>query len=193
MKNTYDRLLIENLLTKPHGFNWSVQGLGMMRLYLSQAVRLHIWDGALRVPGVSAIHSHPWDLQSRVIAGRYKQHRYQVLAENATATYAEQFNLALIKCGEGACVMGEPTKLYMIEMPLEIYAAGEAYAQSKEEIHLSLPEDGTVTMVERTFHEDRDHARVFWRGQGGWVDAEPREATRKEIEEVTGRALRTWF
>lgn len=193
MKGTYDRLLIENILTRPHGFDWSVQGLGMMRMYLSQAVRLHIWDGALRVPGVSAIHSHPWDLQSRIVAGRYKQHRYQLLADNATHTYAEQFNVALIQCGEHAGVVEEPTKLYMIEMPLEIYAAGEGYLQSKEEIHLSLPDDGTVTLVERTFHEDRDHARVYWRGAGGWVDAKPREATKEEVEEITQRALRTWF
>lgn len=193
MKGTYDRLLIENILTKPHGFGWSVQGLGMMRMYLSDAVRLHIWDSALRVPGVSAIHSHPWDLQSRVIGGRYKQHRYQLLAPEATHAYAEQFNVALIKCGENAGVVGEPTTLYMIEMPLEVYAAGEGYLQKQEEIHLSLPEDGTVTLVERTFHEDRDHAAVYWRGVGGWVDAKPREATKEEVEEITQRALRTWF
>src|SRR5579859_3298084 len=54
---------------------------------------------------------------------------------------------------------------------------GQTYHQEKDEIHESLPFDGTVTLVTRTFTADRDHARVFWRGTGDFVTAEPRAAT----------------
>lgn len=186
------RLLVENILRRPGGFDWQVQGLGMMRLYLSEEVRLHIWDSSLKVPGVSAIHSHPWDLRSTVIAGRYKQHRfvpvkpYQVLP-------GEKFKCVSICCGKDACMTGDPIEIELAEQPLEVYSEGMSYAQANDEIHLSCPEDGTVTLIERTFYEDRDHANVYWRGKGGWVDAKPRAATTEEVAIVTARALETWL
>lgn len=189
--DSHVRLLVENILKHPREFSWSVQGLGMMRTYLSQAVRLHIWDSALRIPGVSAIHSHPWDLQSVVVAGRYRQHRYVVPTWKGARP--EEFNLVRIQCGEHACTVGEPQKVFLEEQPLELYLEGDTYAQTADEIHLSCPEDGTVTLVTRTFKDDRDHANVLWRGIGGWVDAKPRAATVDEVEAVTRRSLQTWF
>lgn len=187
------RLLVENILKHPKDFEWSVQGLGMMRVYLSQAVRLHIWDSALKVPGVSPLHTHPWNMKSTVVAGRYKQHRYITELELNPLNKGEEFNMVEIKCGENACTMQEPQKISLVKCPLEIYKEGESYTQDSEEIHLSCPEDGTVTLVERTFKADRDHAKVFWRGKGGWVDAKPRPAEAHEVQDVTSRALRVWF
>lgn len=187
------RLLVENILKHPKDFEWSVQGLGMMRVYLSQAVRLHIWDSALKVPGVSPLHTHPWDMTSTVVAGRYKQHRYFEDSDPMARELGEEFNVVTIKCGENACTMEEPKKVRLIEAPLEIYKEGASYFQNNNEIHLSCPEDGTVTLVERTFKADRDHAKVFWRGKGDWVDAKPRPAEPHEVQEVTDRALRIWF
>lgn len=190
----YTRLCVENILRHPKEFKWSVQGLGMMRLYLSDAVRLHIWDSCLRVPGASPLHNHPWDLDSLVIAGKYRQHRYRVVeAKDCYGNPNEEFNMSTIQCGEQACTMTDPEKVFLQEDPLEIYIEGQKYHQDKNEIHVSCPEDGTVTIVSRTFHEDRDHALVLWRGRGGWVDAKPRPATPEEIAEVTQRALTTWF
>ena len=187
----HTRLLVKNILERPAGFDWSVQGLGMMRIYLSDEVRLHIWDSRLKVPEVSAIHSHPWDLRSAVVAGRYKQHRY-VLCERWTMG-SEQFNCARIKCGEDASVVEDTGPFYLLEKELEIYTQGDEYLQSEDEIHLSCPEDGTVTLVTRTFSKDRDHADVYWRGRGGWVDAKPRPATEEEVRAVTRYALEAWF
>lgn len=185
------RLLVENILRHPHGFKWSVQGLGMMRMYLSETVRLHIWDSALKVPGVSAIHSHPWDLHSVIVAGRYRQHRY--LPPMRSNAVPSEFNCVEIQCGEDACVTAIPTTIPLVEGGLEVYPEGYEYTQAKDEIHLSCPEDGTVTLVTRTFHADRDHAKVYWRGRGEWVDAKPRAATPEEVEQITQRALLTWF
>lgn len=185
----FDKLLVKNILENPHDFKWSVQGLGMMRVYLSKAVRLHIWDSALKIPGVSALHTHPWHLKSFVIAGRYKQHRYT----KGFASFAESFNEVTIKCGENACVVGEPATIHLIEHDLEIYTEGDRYQQSADEIHLSLPEDGTVTIVERTFTKDTEHAHIYWRGTGSWVDAKPRPASPEEVESISTRALERWF
>lgn len=185
------RLLVENILRNPKEFQWTVQGLGMMRLYLSQEVRLHIWDSSLKIPGVSPIHDHPWDLESTIVVGKMKQHRYTVPTYREQVT--ETFKYAKIKCGEEACTMEEPKEIELVENLLEVYPEGQVYRQKKDEIHISLPEDGTVTLVKRTFHEDRDHALVFWRGKGGWVDAVPRNAKISEVEEVCNRSLQTWF
>lgn len=81
----------------------------------------------------------------------------------------------------------------LIEQPIEIYTEGMSYKQTKDEIHYSIPEDGTVTIITRTFHEDRDHAMVYWRGKGGWVDAKPRPAEKNEVLLVAQRALEMWF
>lgn len=204
------RMLVENILRNPEGNGWQVQGLGMLRCYLDEAkrFRLHIWDNALRVPGVSAIHNHPWDLKSTVIAGCYKQHRY-VTGGTERFEYLkkwgapEAYNQVTIKCGEEAAVVAEPTKVLMFEEPLEVYIGRVAgavtqlddYTQKANEIHLSLPSDGTVTLVERTVPEgkDPDHACVYWRGKGPWVNAKPRPATETELYSVTKRALAYWF
>jgi len=186
----YTKLLVETILKYPVVSQWSVQGLGMMRMYLSPEIRLHVWDSSLKVPGASAIHNHPWDLDSLVVAGRYKQHRY---SSPKYGLVTEEFNCSLIKCGEEACVMEEPTKVMLAELALEVYRQDATYHQDKDEIHFSCPEDGTVTLVKRKFHEDRDHAKVFWRGSGKWVDAKPRQATVEEVIAVTQRALTTWF
>lgn len=189
---SYTKILVQNILAHPREFLWSVQGLGMMRVYLSDDVRLHIWDDSLKVPGVTALHTHPWHLHSTIIAGIYRQRRYVVTDAERSAN-VEGFNVVTIKCGEEASMKSKPTKVYLIEQPQETYREGETYMQTSNEIHQSFPENGTVTIVKRSFLKDRDHAQVFWRGTTGWVDAAPRPATLSEIESITIRALKTWF
>lgn len=187
----YTKLLVENILKHPLEFKWSVQGLGLLRIYLSQEIRLHVWDSRLKVPEVSAMHTHPWDLESLVIAGKYKQYRY--VEKMYPSQLMETFKFATIKCGEEACTMEAPQEIELSENAIETYLQGMTYSQHKDEIHLSMPEDGTVTIIKRTFHKDRDHAKVYWRGKGGWVDAKPREATKEEILSVTSYSLKAWF
>lgn len=188
----YTKILVENILKHPLQFDWSRQGLGMLRIYLSEEVRLHIWDSSLKISGASPIHDHPWDLESLIVVGRMRQHRY-IIPEYNIPAYAQKFNYAVFQCGEKAHTTETPTEVSLVEEPLEIYTEGMTYTQKKDEIHWSMPEDGTVTIVKRTFHEDRDHARIFWRGKGGWISAEPRPATKEEIELVTRRSLEMWF
>ena len=181
------KLLIENILRHPKEFHWSTQGLGMLRIYLAQHTRLHIWDRSLLVPGVSPVHTHPWDFKSTVVVGLMRNTRF------IEASSGERWNRVLIKCGEDACTMGEPEQILMQEQLSEQYREGDEYQQASTEIHLSHPEDGTVTIVERVFKPDTEHAYVYWRGKGAWVDAKPRPATPDEVQSVTQRALETWF
>lgn len=53
------KLFVKTILSNPENFKWSIQGLGMLRVYLSDEVRLHIWDSRFKVPGVSPLHNHP--------------------------------------------------------------------------------------------------------------------------------------
>jgi hypothetical protein len=184
------KLLVKNILQHPHGFHWQVQGLGMLRIYLEPATRLHVWDRALLVPGASPLHDHPWDFTSQVIAGRMVNHRFVRVVEPVSGV-GEDWNCVQIKCGEGAHTIGDPTTVKLIRKEAESYGEGAFYTQTANEIHWSLPEDGTVTMCHR--RGSGDHANVFWRGKGPWVDAKPRTATRQEIKRVTQRALELWF
>lgn len=85
----------------------------------------------------------------------------------------------------------EPVRLH--RMICERYFAGNSYSQKHDEIHESQPEDGTVTIVVRSFKQDTEHARVYWPKGNEWVSAEPRPATEKEVIDITRASLARWF
>lgn len=203
------RLLVKAILTSPYDLKWSVQGLGMLRTYLNDALRLHIWVSDFKIPGVSPIHDHPWHLDSYVVAGVYRQRRYTIKDKDflnrpidessptfqagVRAGLIEKFGTASIKCGEGAFKTSDVHQVWVERGLEEEYHQGRSYYQHKDEIHESFPLDGTVTLVTRTFTPDREHARIFWRGNGDWVDAAPRPASAEEIKLGTQKALAWWY
>ena len=69
-------MLTVGILDNASSYKWSVQGFGMLRLYIRKVGRLHIWDNELRYPGVSVIHNHSWDLESTIIVGAIRNTRY---------------------------------------------------------------------------------------------------------------------
>jgi hypothetical protein len=184
--------LVRAVLSSPDKLKWSVQGLGMLRTYLSKEVRLHIWDSSPKVYNVSPLHTHPWHLDSYIVTGELRQCRYK-LADVPNAAGSLPYNMATIKCGENACTMSDPVKVGLFRWPMESYTEGMTYHQDNTEIHESLPADGTITLVTRTFTEDTEHAQVFWQGNGGFVSAEPRAATPEEVLQITQNALARWF
>lgn len=188
------KLIVRKILERSDAYDWSIQGLGMLRMYLndksqSNMLRLHVWDSRYKVVNVSPIHDHPWDFESVIVAGAVKQTRYM---ENAGGYSKQLFNFCTIKCGAGACTLSEKTEILLSPF-YEEYREGQTYTQKKSEIHESFPEDGTVTLVSRSFGEKRDEARVFWRGDGEFVSAEPRPATPDEVVAITQNALTRWF
>lgn len=176
------QLLLRKILENPSGLDWSIQGFGMLRLYLSKEIRLHLWNSQFSVPGVSLIHTHPWDFESEVIVGEIENTRYLRDLEGVS------HGCAVIRCGSGGGILQTLPRVGLRAGPPEYYRAGTRYVQKAEEIHQSKPSDGTVTVVSRKFRPDADHALVFWES-GDWVTAEPRQATRVEINTFVATSL----
>lgn len=185
-KMLYDS--VRAILAHPGGHQWSLQGFGMLRLYLSKNTRLHVWNSNFAVPNFSPIHDHPWDFSSLIIVGEIRQHRYIKLSRMMPAM-CEEFLHTKIKCGPGGGpVEDRADPIYLRRGPLETYRPGDVYEQKAHELHESLPVDGTVTIISRDFLADAEHATVAWRS-GPWVSAEPRPATPAEVHGITQRAL----
>lgn len=188
-----NKLLVKNILEKADQYNWTLQGLGMLRLYLSDEVRLHVWDDRYKVPNVSALHDHPWDFESTIIAGAVNQYRYDIAYPFYGTEGLLPAWMVTIKCGVGAEVLTGARAVFLHRHSKEMYVEGDKYTQRSEEIHESLPLRGTVTIVERKFCGNRENARVFYMEGSEWVSAEPRPATREEVRRITEHALARWF
>lgn len=186
--NNHEKQLVKAILTSPTRLKWSAQGLGMLRTYLSPEVRLHIWDSSLKVYGASPLHTHPWHLHSRIVAGELRQIRY-----TPDDKHGQPYKKQRILCGPGTCVQSPVEEVKLAASLWERYLEGMEYTQTADEIHESLPVDGTVTLVTRTFLADANHADVYWQGGGDFVSAEPRHATPEEVQFVTQSALNRWF
>jgi hypothetical protein len=185
---------------------WSLQGFGMLRLYLSSDVRLHVWSDADIAEGVSEIHDHPWDFTSHVISGVVQNTRYRVdfprsnspdptVTDNplmpwgrSKPTHWEE----KIKCGPGGGALGDERLVVLVAQPVEVIKAGGTYSQRAYEVHDSAPSNGAVTVIHRSFHQDTEHARVFYPIGEKWGSAEPRPATAEEVHRIVGLALEVW-
>lgn len=187
--------LVKTILENASAFKWSLQGLGMLRLYLSTEVRLHVWDSRYAVPNVSTVHDHPWSFESYVVAGQVHQFRYKETtpADGQLWAESEPYLFSVLQCGPGGCAKTQPQPIRLCKMQRERYWEDCSYVQTHDEIHESIPEDGTVTIVTRTFREDTEHARVFWPYGTDWVSAEPRPAMPAEVYSITSNALNRWF
>lgn len=192
MKDRVTKALVRHLLEHPDSIEWTLQGFGMLRCYLEPEVRLHVWDDRYKAPGVSELHTHPWNFHSLVVAGEVHNHRFVESDGSREGTHqAIPRKRQTIRCGEGGGLVGDPVDVILSEEPTETYCEGEGYTQLAEEIHRSVPANGTVTIIEREFKPDTEHAYVYF--QGEWGTAEPRLATPEEIEAILGNALETWF
>jgi hypothetical protein len=194
-----------HILEHAHDFEWSLQGFGMLRFYLTQELRLHVWDSRYRVENVSGVHTHPWHFDSTVLSGRVEQYRYTKRVGHGALTgdpKSVDFDEYLLKAGMGGHLDSPPAPVtltpqwdYSNESGLEVVEAGQLYSQAYDEIHLSLPEDGTVTIVQRKIavRGQTDHAFVYVSAGQEWVSAEPRMATSDEVEDICTAALTRWF
>lgn len=178
------KMLVKAILEHATVFNWSLQGFGMLRLHLSDEIRLNVWDRRYRVPNVSLIHNHPWNFESTVIAGSLHNVRY--------CSGTTPYSFGLIKPGPGGGLLQELGIVNLDNCFPEIYREGDSYTQYHDEIHISQPTDGTVTLNLRT-RVGEDTAHVYWPSGTDWVSAEPRKATDAEVNDITGAALRRWF
>jgi hypothetical protein len=177
------QLFARKLLEQAEHYEWSLQGLGMFRLYLSRAVRLHVWDSRFAVPNVSTIHDHPWHFSSLVLSGQLTN-RILEQTEGEPTHHRQR-----LLCGVGGHLLGEKEDVRLELGALEIYQIGDRYHEDARDLHESNPEDGTITLVRREFLKDPDHALVCFPLGTEWVSAEPRPATREEVRAMAKLAL----
>lgn len=180
---------VKFILENAGKFKWSIQGMGMLRLYMGNT-RLHIWDQSYANPGVSMIHDHAqWALRSTIIAGELINQRYAGYdSPLQKGRYLRAYNYATLKAGYGCKFMESPKRIWLRELEPEYYMAGDTYSQQPNEIHETKPCGIVITMMEKT-PTDTDTARVFWPVWEQWGTAEPREATPSEINDITAKAL----
>jgi len=181
------RELAQHILTNANAFEWSLQGMGLLRLHLPNHCRLHVWDSRFRKPGVSMIHDHlQWGLHSTILAGVMTNRRY---VEDANGTEVMHMT---IKPVYGYFKKSEPAGIRLRALPAEFYRPGETYSQEPNEIHETDADDGTVTFMRKSPTTD-ESARVFWPLGQEWGSAEPRIATAGEVTAITEHALKRWF
>lgn len=182
--NDAAQTLVRFILENADKFEWSLQGLGMLRLYLTKDIRLHVWDLRFAFPGASPIHDHlQWGLTSFVIAGRITNYRFIEAADG------DEYLYSTLKPGYGCYFKHDPLPIKLHKCAAETYTAGMTYSQRPEEIHWSVPENGTVTLMRKEPTADADSARVFWPAGEAWGSAEPRRATAEEVRAITAHAL----
>lgn len=170
--NEIARKLVRKLITDLSQ-DWSLQGFGMLRMYLDKETRLHIWNHGSAVPDVSDIHDHPWGFTSTIICGSVTNQLF-VIDE---ATKANNMLRQEIVCGPGGHSVGTPTPVHLDEHSQRTYGPGESYSQRADQLHRTIAAPGTVTIVKRYFLENTENARVCFPLGTEWVSAEPHVAT----------------
>lgn len=167
---------VHQIFNEMDKFEWSIQGFGFMRTYLDddEIHRLHIWTNEYRVKNVSDIHDHPWDFESKIIAGVLINNRYKVTPDKF-GSYKQQ------KIRPGAAKMlGEPTGCSLDVLQKETYFEGGRYSQKATEVHRTELYGSAISIIKRDFIGDREQALSYYKADEKWVDAKPRPATRKE-------------
>lgn len=192
---------VKKILQHPLEHEWTLQGFGMLRWHLSDEYRLNIWDDRFRVPNVSMIHTHPWNFDSLVVAGRLDNIRLREKLKSDDNLSIE----ANLRSGgnlhkRGKIVPGvnnvglefdSEEEVWLFHSKTEKLSEGCVYHQEAEEIHASYPVNGSVTLNHRV-RVGEDIAFVYW-NTDKWISAKPRVATIEEIVVITKYSLEKWF
>ena len=178
--------LVRSILDRYQSYTWTVQGFGMARMKIADVGRIHVWDSRLRTQLVSDVHAHPWSLKSTIISGELINQRFVV------ADHGLPYLHSRIATGEGGGLIGETGEVFLEAATPEFYPAGAIYRQSAEEIHRSIPMDGTVTLLERQMGEPLQETSVYWPQGTHWVSAEPCPAQEWQLSQVIQYALARW-
>lgn len=180
------RTAVRFILENAAKFEWSLQGMGMLRLYMGNT-RLHIWDHSYAAPGVSMIHDHlQWGLRSTIVAGHLVNQRYAECEQPSAV--ADPYEYVTLKAGYGCMIVEEPKRIWLRALPPEHYGPGDTYSQEPREVHETKAQGVCITMMQK-LPTGTDLARVFWPLGEKWGSAEPRKATPEEVAAITAKAL----
>ncbi len=190
------KVLVKKILENAINYEWSIQGFGMLRLYLEDEIRLHIWDTRYKIKDVSIIHTHPWNFHSYVIAGILFNQDWKEVSLDDPFHFG--FWRQEIITGEQATATPQNKTILVgaIIDKIKYYGEGDTYYQDMTIPHQTCYEDGTVTIIERDSRLDNNFAYSYWNeefGPNGWVSAAPRKATEAEILDIVENSLEKFF
>lgn len=166
--------------------DWSVQGFGVVRLFIRNIGRLHIWDDTLRYPDVSMVHTHSWDLRSTIVCGKLMNTRYHETIFGFAPRFPHKKQRLIT--GYNTQMVSPVVDVDLITENPEFYGPGDVYAQHAREIHRTDAVNGTVTIMERTEIENGE-ADVYWPAGCTWGTAKPRKATPDEVRTTALKAI----
>lgn len=172
------QLLTMAILDRADAYHWSIQGFGVLRLYVRDLGRIHIWDSTQRFTNTSMIHTHSWDLSSTIVAGWLVNKLY--VEDDILGV---PYNRVHLLTGYDSKLLADPEPVRLFEKSHYTYHPGDSYAQHRNEIHETDAADGTVSVMLRK--EDVDgEADVYWRQGAEWGTAKPRPATQDEVRKA---------
>src|SRR6476469_8116915 len=114
---------LDYLFEHPLDFPWSIQGLGMLRLYLNDRDRLSIWHNSGRVLDATPIHDHYWGFESHILAGKLINNRY-IRSEKGGL-----YSRFRIVTGENTALLEGPEDDLLLLASRWHYYPGEVYTQ----------------------------------------------------------------
>ena len=173
------KAVVRNVLQKPQGYDWTVQGLGMLRCHPwgTPDFRLNVWHRDFLRTGVSDVHDHPWHFTSWIVTGRMFNCRW--IEKPMGTVGALPYLMKTVNCGEDYGD-GVVTTTFLQPVTPENYFEGMRYSQEADEIHFTNFDNGTITINHRQRVKGQA-ARIFWPAGEKWVDAAPRDASLAEI------------
>lgn len=181
--------LVRSILERWKAYEWTIQGFGFARTKIADIGRIHIWDSRLATDLVSTMHTHPWPLRSTIISGELLNQRFAHTELPNPLVYMH----SRLKTGEGGGLIDEAEAIGLEAAAPEFYTAGDAYSQLPDEIHRTIAQDGTVTLLERPQGPPLEEASVFWPAGTSWVSAEPRKPQGDwELQPIITLALARW-
>jgi hypothetical protein len=184
MDNGLDKALVHQVLVHAEAYPWVLQDIGLLGLRLDQhrEYRLHLWDPSSCV-GEPPIHDHPFDFESRIIAGEMINTRYS--EDQAGIEYRR------IRYAPDNEDDRRTTDTVRLSGTVTTYTESGHYVQLAHELHDSRQIPGTVTIIRRTF-KDVGELTVCLPDDAPWVSGRSRPATSDEVKQFAAKAL-TWF
>jgi hypothetical protein len=183
--------LVQSILQRWRSYEWTVQGFGFARTKIADVGRIHIWDSRLANELVSTAHTHPWPLRSTIISGELINLRLQEVEPHVPGM---PYMASRIATGEGGGLIGDPREVWLLPVDEpEFYRSGCTYEQRSSEIHRTIAQDGTVTLLERPQGPPLEEAQTYWPAGTQWVSAEPQKAEEWRLQPVIEYALARWY
>lgn len=186
--------LVKSILQRWQSYEWTSQGFGFIRTKIQDVGRIHIWDSAVAVQYASTMHTHPWPLTSTIISGELINCRFTEAGGRIIPFRIQGLDYvhSKLQTGEGGGLIGEQTLVKLFNKQPEYYLAGDTYTQIPTEIHRTIAQDGTVTLMERPQGPPLEVADVYWPQGLSWVSAEPKSLESWHIQPIINHALARW-